>query len=178
MELIIAMTYGRALFDAAKDLDKIDEIKEEIDQIDKILKHQPQFMELLCTPAIPAVKKKGIIRNVFEGRVCYEVLSFMYILVDKSRFYHYHWIVKEYLRLMDEYRGEAYGKVYSAAPLSAEQIEKLEDEAGKLLHEKVKLKNKVDQSLLGGVKIMVDGKIIDATLRAKLEDLRRKLKTL
>ena len=36
MELIIAMTYGRALFDAAKDLDKIDEIKEEIDQIDKI----------------------------------------------------------------------------------------------------------------------------------------------
>ena len=79
---------------------------------------------------------------------------------------------------MDEYRGEAYGKVYSAAPLSAEQIEKLEDEAGKLLHEKVKLKNKVDQSLLGGVKIMVDGKIIDATLRAKLEDLRRKLKTL
>lgn len=145
MELIIAMTYGRALFDAAKDLDKIDEIKEEIDQIDKILKHQPQFMELLCTPAIPAVKKKGIIRNVFEGRVCDEVLSFMYILVDKSRFYHYHWIVKEYLRLMDEYRGEAYGKVYSAAPLSAEQIEKLEDEAGKLLHEKVKLKNKVDR---------------------------------
>ena len=178
MELIIAMTYGKALFDAAKELDMIDEIKEEIDTIDHILKQEPQFSELLCTPAVPAVKKKTMIREVFEGRISRQTLSFLYILVDKGRFFHYHRIVKEYLRLMDEYRGEAYGKVYSAVPLSAEQIAKLEAETGKLLHEKIRLKNKVDQSLLGGVKIMVDGKIIDATLRAKLEDLRYKLKTL
>ena len=127
MELIIAMTYGRALFDAAKDLDKIDEIKRKSIRSIRFSNTSPSLWNFSALPAIPAVKKKGIIRNVFEGRVCDEVLSFMYILVDKSRFYHYHWIVKEYLRLMDEYRGEAYrGRVYSAAPLSAEQIEKLE----------------------------------------------------
>lgn len=178
MELIIAMTYGKALFDAARELDKIDEIKEEIDQIDHILKHEKEFVELLCTPAIPAVKKKSMIRDVFAGRVCGEVLSFLYILIDKGRMYHYHRIVKEYLRLMDEYRGEAYGKIYSAVPLSSEQIERFEGEAGRLLREKVKLRNKVDQSLLGGVKLMVDGKVIDASLRARLDDLRHKLKTL
>ncbi len=178
MELMIAMTYGKALFDAAVELDKIDEIKEEIDQIDIILKKEEDYVSLLCNPAIPVVKKKTMIRNVFQGRVSEEVLSFLYILIDKDRMLHYHRIVREYLKLMDEYRGEAYGKIYSAVPLSQAQIEKFEMEAGNLLKEKVKLKNKIDKSLLGGVKLLVDGKLIDASLRASLNDLEYKLKKL
>ncbi|WP_419024748.1 ATP synthase F1 subunit delta [Emergencia sp.] len=178
MELIIAMTYGKALFDAAVELDKIDEIKEEIDQIDGILKKEEDYVSLLCNPAIPVVKKKAMIRNVFKGRVSEEVLSFLYILIDKDRMFHYHRIVKEYLKLMDEYRGEAYGKIYSTVPLSQEQLEKFETEAGKLLREKVKLRNKIDKSLLGGVKLLIDGKLIDASLRASLDDLDYKLKKL
>lgn len=178
MELMIAMTYGKALFDAAVELNKIDEIKEEIDQIDIILKHEQDFVSLLCNPAIPVKKKKGMIRNVFEGRVCEEVLSFLYILIDKDRMFHYHRIVKEYLRLMDEHLGEAYGKIYSAVPLTEKQIARFELETGKLLKEKVKLKNKIDKSLLGGVKIMVDGKLIDASLRSRLKVLERKVKML
>lgn len=178
MELIIAMTYGKALFDAAVELDKIDEIKEEIDQIDGILKKEKDYVSLLCNPAIPVVKKKAMIRNVFKGRVSEEVLSFLYILIDKDRMFHYHRIVKEYLKLMDEYRGEAYGKIYSTVPLSQEQLEKFETEAGKLLREKVKLRNKIDKSLLGGVKLLIDGKLIDASLRASLNDLDYKLKKL
>ena len=97
MELMIAMTYGRALFDAAVELDKIDEIKEEIDQIDGILKKEQDYVSLLCNPSIPVIKKKAMIRNVFKGRVSKEVLSFLYILIDKDRMFHYHRIVKEYL---------------------------------------------------------------------------------
>lgn len=178
MELIVAMTYGRALFDAAVELDKIDEIKEEIDQIDQILKKEQEFVGLLCNPAIPVIRKKGMIQNVFEGRVCTEVLSFLYILVDKGRMFHYHRIVKEYLRLMDEYRGQAYGKIYSVVPLSEAQIAQFEHETEKLLQEKIKLRNKIDRDLLGGVKIMVDGKLIDASLRAELKALEHKLKTI
>lgn len=178
MELIVAMTYGKALFDAAVELDKIDEIKEEIDQIDGILKKEQDYVSLLCNPAIPVIKKKAMIRNVFKGRVCDQVLSLLYILIDKDRMFHYHRIVKEYLRLMDEYRGEAYGKIYSAVPLSQEQVEKFELEAGKLLKEKVKLRNKIDKNLLGGVKLLVDGKLTDASLRASLKDLDYKLKKL
>ena len=85
---------------------------------------------MLCNPAIPVIKKKAMIRNVFKGRVSKEVLSFLYILIDKDRMFHYHRIVKEYLKLMDEYRGEAYGKIYSAVPLSPEQLVKFEAEAG------------------------------------------------
>ena len=176
MELMIAMIYGKALFDAAVELDKIDKIREEIDTIDMILKREPDFITLLCSPAIPVAKKKNMIRSVFEGRVCREVLSFLFILVDKGRMIHYHRIVRDYLKRMDAYRGQAYGKIYSARPLTEAQLTKFEEEAGALLREKVQLKNKVDPDLLGGVKIMVGGKLIDASLRTQLNALEDKVK--
>ena len=79
---------------------------------------------------------------------------------------------------MDTYREQAYGKIYSARPLSEAQLTKFEEETGALLREKVQLKNKVDPSLLGGVKIMVDGKLIDASLRSQLKALEDKMKKL
>lgn len=178
MELMTAMVYGKALFDAAVELDKIDEIREEIDTIDIILKREPEFVSLLCSPAIPAAKKKNMLRSVFEGKVCQEVLSFLFILIGKGRMTHYHRIVRDYLKRMDTYREQAYGKIYSARPLSEAQLTKFEEETGALLREKVQLKNKVDPSLLGGVKIMVDGKLIDASLRSQLKALEDKMKKL
>lgn len=175
MELIVAMTYGRAIFDAARELDKIDEIREEIEAIDGILKKEPDYVSLLSNPAIPLAEKKAMVRNVFEGRISQEVLSFLYILVDKDRMNHYHRIVKEYLKLMDKYRGQAYGKIYSAVPLTEEQVAEFEEQTGKLLREKIQLKNKVDKNLLGGVKILIDGKMIDASLRSGLNGLRQNL---
>ena len=178
MELVIAMTYGKALFDAATELDKIEEIKEEITQIDEILKKEQEYAGLLSNPAIPVARKKSMVRNVFEGRISEEVLSFLYILIDRYRMFHYHKIVKEYLKLYDQYKGEAFGKIYSAVPLSKQQLDKFEEEAAKLLRQKVILVNKIDPDILGGVKLMVGGKLIDATLRTSLADLNDKLKKL
>lgn len=175
MELVVAMTYGQALFDAARELDKLKVIEDEITQIDQILKDEPYYMELLQSPAIPLSGKKQMIRNVFEGRVQQEVLSLLYILVDRSRVNYYHYIVKEYLRLYDAERGDAYGKVYSTVALNEEQMEKIAQEAGKLLKKKILLKNEIDSSLIGGIKVAVDGKIIDASFSSQLKDLRGKV---
>lgn len=178
MELIVAMTYGQALFDAAKELDRIDEIREELDALDAIFKKEPDYPELLANPAVPLAEKKAMVRRVFEGRLSEEVLSFLYILLDKNRIVHFHRIVKSYLKLMDQYQGRAYGKIYSAVPLTEEQIAEFERQAEKLLRSKVELKNKVDESLLGGVKLLVDGKLIDASLRAGLSELRHNVQKL
>ena len=59
----------------------------------------------------------------------------------------------------------------SATPLSEERIVKFEEETTRLISEKVKLENEVDPYLIGGVKIMVNGKLIDASLRSRLKDL-------
>ena len=175
MELVVAMTYGKALFDAAKELDKLKVIEDEITQIDQILKEEAFYVSLLQNPAVPLAKKKQMIRNVFEGRVQKEVLSLLYILVDRSRMNYYHYIVKEYLRLYDAERGDAYGKVYSAVPLTEEQMRKIALETGSLLKKKILLKNEIDPSLIGGIKVAVDGKLIDTSFSSQLKNLRDRI---
>lgn len=175
MELAVAMVYGQALFDAASDLDKVNEIKDEITAIDQILKSQPRYAEIMENPALPAAMKKGLIREAFEGKVTDQVLWFLFILIDRRRFGFYHSIVKHYLKLMDEKNRMGYGKIYSAVPLTGEQIARFEEETGKLMDEKIQLKNKIDKSLIGGVKIKVDGKLIDASISGRLNHLKDKL---
>ena len=75
MELEIAMTYAQALFGAAKDLDKIDEFKDEITNIDDIFKNERDFFDLMTNPALPTGKKKIILGSVFEGRVSTEIMT-------------------------------------------------------------------------------------------------------
>lgn len=175
MELVVAMTYGQALFDVAKEVDKLAIIEGEITQIDQILKKEDAFISLLQNPAVPLAKKKQMIRNVFEGKVQQEVLSLLYILVDRGRMSYYHYIVKEYLHLYDAERGDAYGKVYSAVALTPEEIERIARETGKLLKKKILLKNVIDPSLIGGIKVAVDGKLIDASFSSQLKQLQSRI---
>lgn len=175
MELIVAMVYGRALFDAAVELDKIEEIRDEITALDEIFKSQPHYTEIMENPALPVGVKKGLIRDAFEGKVMEQVLSFLFILVDKRRFAHFHGIVKQYLKLLDKRNHMGYGKILSAVPLTDEQIARFEEETGKLMGEKIMLKNRIDPSLIGGVKIKVDGKLIDASVSGRLKHMKEKL---
>lgn len=177
MELIVAMIYGRALFDAANELDMIDQIREEIIEVDKVFEREIDFVMLLNNPAMPHSRKKNMLRNVFEGRICEQVLSLLLILVDKDRLPYYHNIIKEYKKLVYEHRGQGKGTVYSVTPLSSEQLLKFEKETSELLREKIHLKNKIDSTLIGGVKILVEGKIIDASLKGRLESLHKKIKS-
>lgn len=175
MELVVAMTYGSALFEAAKELDKLKVIEDEVTEIDQILKNEERFVALLQNPAVSHEKKKQMLRNVFEGKVQQEILSLLYILVDRGRMSYFHYIVKEYLRLYDAERGDAYGKVHSAVMLTEEQIEKIALETGILLKKKILLKNEIDPSLIGGIKVAVDGKLIDASFSSQLKNLRNKV---
>lgn len=176
MELAVAMVYGKALFDAALELDKVSEIKEEIKQINEIFKAEDDFYMLLTNPSISVLNKKDIIKNVFEGRVMTEVLSFMYILADKGRVIHFDKIVKEFEKLESEQSGVTDGIAYSATPLTKDQLKKLEQETGKLLNKNITLTNAIDKTLIGGVKIMAEGKLIDASIRSRLNRLSSQIK--
>jgi len=176
MELEVAMVYGNALYGAAKDTNQVDEIRDEIVQLDEIFGNETQFYELLTNPAVSNVTKKSMIDKVFKGKLSTEVLSFMYILVDKGRFFHFHKIVREYCKMLNDERSIGVGVVYSAVPLNKQQVDKFAVETGKLLKKTVNLKNEVDPSLIGGVKIFVEGKLIDASLKSRLEKLAEQIK--
>lgn len=176
-ELTVAMTYGNALFAAAQDVGKIDEIKEEIEAVMEIFHREKDYFQLLNSPAVSTRNKKDLIKSVFEGKVCQEMLSFIYILIDKDRLLQFDRIVRVYNQEVNRAEGFGSGEIHSAVPLTEEQINKFEEQAGRVLKEKVKLVNKIDSDLIGGVKVLVDGKVMDASIKGRLNTLTHKIKS-
>ncbi|HKM28275.1 MAG TPA: ATP synthase F1 subunit delta [Anaerovoracaceae bacterium] len=175
-ELTVAMTYGNALFMAAQEVGKIDEIKEEIEAVNEVFQEEEDYFKLLNSPAVSTRNKKELVRSIFEGKVCQEVISFIYILIDKDRLLQFERIVRMYKQEANRAEGFGSGEIYSAVPLTDRQISKFEEQAGKVLNEKVKLVNKIDPGLIGGVKVLVDGKVMDASIKGRLNTLTHQIK--
>lgn len=170
-ELTIGMTYGNALFQAACDVNKKDLILEEAQQVAGILEQESDLCAFIDTPVVSIGEKKDVIKSIFEGRISEELLNFLYVMIDKGRTKHFARAIKVYKELFNEEEGYSYGKIFSVKPLNTDRLEKFEAETGKLLQQNVKLENEIDAKLIGGIKILINGKVIDASLRKRLEDL-------
>jgi ATP synthase F1 delta subunit len=103
------------------------------------------------------------------------LLNFIYILIDKHRIGQIRSIAKAFNRLADEREGVVKGDIYSVVELSEEQLARFEEETGKLLNKRVKLRNERDTSLIGGVRLYIDGKLIDASVRGRLNNLKERM---
>lgn len=175
-ELTVEITYGKALFEAAKELNKVDTILDELKEISEIFQRDPDFNEFFNTPVISGPEKKQVVEQVFGGHISLETLNFLMILIDKRRMGSFHRIVKAYQKLINQEHGISLGTVYSVEPLTDIQISSFEEKTAKLLKKNVKLVNKTDAFLLGGIKIFIEGKVIDASVRKQLQDLEGRIK--
>ena len=170
-ELTVDLTYGTALVEAARERGKEKQILDEAQAVAQLIDDEPDLHQFINYPGVSADEKKEVLKNIFEGRICEELLNFLYILVDKRRTMNFGRIVKVYKSLIEKEEGVSYGTVYSVVRLSDERLAELEEQTSKLLQMKVKLTNELDPRLLAGFKILVEGKIIDASYRKKFDEL-------
>ena len=170
-ELNVDIIYGHALYLAATELNKVHPILKEGKELLEVLDKEQDFSAFINTPVIPANEKKEVIKRVFENRLSPEMINFLFVLVDKGRTRNLCGIIKAYDKEMNDKDGFAKGKVFSVVPLKEDQLLSLEKETGKLLSRNVKLTNVLDEKLIGGIKILIEGKIIDASIRSRLESL-------
>lgn len=175
-DTIAAAVYGEALFEAACVRGKQKEILEEVNCIAQLIDTSPELQEFLRSPVVPAEEKKQFIKSSLHGVFSEEMIHFLFVLIDKERIWHISRIARCYKTLYERQRGESTGKIFSAVPLSAAQIESSEASVSALLRKKVRLKNCIDPSLIGGVVIQVDGKCIDRSLKGELKQLKDELK--
>jgi ATP synthase F1 delta subunit len=173
--LTVSAVYGLGLYEAARDLDKVSDLRAQLSDVACIFKQQPEFFKLLTVPTLDASDRRALADKAFSGKIDEHLLNFLYVLIDKRRIGQFDGIRKQFEKLCDQRDGVSRGKVVSAVPLTKEQISEIEDQAGKLFRKKVSLKNETDASLIGGVKLYLDGKLIDASIKTRLKELREYL---
>lgn len=174
-ELTVDKTYAKGLFLAAREMSKTDEIMQEAKELVALFNREKLFFDYLSSPTVSGDEKKQTVRNVFEGRISQEMVNFLLVLIDKGRVRHFQRIVKQYELLLNESLGFSRGVIYSAVPLSEAQLASFEEKIGQLIDKKVKLDNRIDKNLIGGVRIFIEGKLIDASVKKWLSDLKENL---
>lgn len=178
MAELVARRYSQALFEVGKEENKLDEYLEEIKLIGDVCSEYKDFFELLKTPKISISEKKDVFEETFEGKISKEVSNFLKIILDKRRINNIFEITKEYEKLVDKHNGVVKADAYTTTPLEEETLKLLEENLSKTTDKKVKLTNKIDETLIGGVKIILGDKVIDGTLKKKLTNIESSLKKL
>jgi len=175
-KLTVDITYGQALFDAAKDRGKPREIGDEYKKVSEVFAKNPQLKKLFSVPSVTIPDKKAVALKVFGGHISEELLNFIFILIEKRRIGSWEGIGREYERFLLDEEGLAKGVLYSVLPIEGDRLKAIEDKTAVTLGKRVQLKNHIDKTLIGGIKIYAGGKLIDASIKSRLENMKQRIK--
>ena len=127
-------------------------------------------------PAIPFAPKRRIVEELGGRLSLVEItVNFILVLLENGRIGEYDEYVEAYTQVMDLRAGIVRGVVTSARGLDAEVRNRLEEVLSEISRARVRLAYEEDESLIGGLKIKVGSVIYDGSIRAQLEEVRRRI---
>ena len=175
--MAIALKYAKGLFTAAKELGKMKEFGKELNQIKDLLISMPEVLSALQNPIYPPDLKMEIIEEILKVvKIDPEIERFFKLLVERRRIQYIREIVAMYQELLDEELNIARGEVITVYPLSEEERKELEEVLKNYLKKEVILESKVDEGIIGGIKIRIGDLIFDGTLKTQLGKMKEIIK--
>ena len=167
--------YGRALFLITEEDGTSDKVISDVRIAEQILRDNPEYVRLLNSPAVAKEERVGLVGTAF-GRLDENLLNLIKILTERRSVQLFGKMAEEYYRLYDESRGIVRVEAITALPLTAAQADAITKKLSSSLNKTVVLKNTIDQSTLGGVKLRYGGVQLDGTVKTRLDKFEEALK--
>lgn len=185
MKTKVAKIYARALFDAAREADALDVIRDELDAVVQIGSDSKELKKFLDLPQVPAGTKKKVIDQIFDQfaqsltadqrKHVGLVQNFVKLLIDKGRQGLLPQIFGEFNKLVDDYKGILETDVTTAIPLDSDLEDALKKKLEKLTNRKITLRKRVDPEILGGVVLRIRDMQIDGSVANGMRQLKETL---
>ncbi len=175
MAQLISVRYATALFELALEKDCIDKYSDEIKLMREAVTQDGEIMKILDHPQISSDEKLKILTSALEGKVSADIMGLINIVFRKNREKELADILDRYLDMAEKHKGIVYASVESAVPLKAAAVEDIKSKLSNKLNKQVIVETKVVPELIGGIRISVEGHVIDSTIKTKLSDLKGKL---
>jgi F-type H+-transporting ATPase subunit delta len=168
----IAQVYARSLFEVAREQGKLDELREQLGQLADALNDHRELAMFFFSPYFSTNEKQQALTRLLDGAAP-ELVNFLELLIEKHRMPVIYRIRLEFERLWDEENKTLPVEITSAIALDEQTTASLGRTIGERTGRKVTLAARVDPDILGGVIIRVGNSILDASIRNRLEQLRR-----
>lgn len=171
----VAKRYAKALFSLAQDENILDTISLDLDQMTELGEQNDAFSALLANPLINEKDKLSALLEIFSGKVEPTTLSFLKLLADKKRIAFLPAISQEFKEMKLAHANQVQGELISAVALTPDQVSAIKMRIEGITGKVVLLAEKLDQALLGGFIVKVEGLVLDNSIRYQLSKLREKL---
>lgn len=169
-----ARRYAEAAFQVALETDQLDRWRDELELATELV-GRPEVAPIVDNPAIPTEQRLGLVAELLGSRVQPVVVRLVSLVVERGRMHVLPQMSEEYRRLLNAHRGIAMATVTSAAPLSADETAAVRARVEAMAGATVELRSAVNPDLLGGLTIQVRDRLLDASVRGRLERLRDQL---
>jgi F-type H+-transporting ATPase subunit delta len=173
----VAGRYATALFDLARDAKAVDKIAGELESIGRMIEDSADFRRLVLSPAFTASQQTRAIEAILDkAKIGGTTSNFVKVVARNRRLFALPEMARAFLALVAHHKGEISASITSAHELTAAQRKSLATVLKSSLGKDVKLTTKVDPGLLGGLVVRVGSRMIDTSLRTKLDSLRLAMK--
>ena len=177
MAKLIESSYGDALFELALEQNELDSVAEQVDVLAQSFAENPELLKLLTHPKISKEEKISVIENIFKGRFSDDIVGFLVVITEKDRGAEIENILRYFQAKVREYKKIGVARVLSATELTKEQKKRVEK---KLLqqtsYESFEVDYSVDASLIGGMVIRIGDRVVDSSIRTKLDTMAKNLR--
>ena len=174
MLVSVATKYARVLADLASELQHEDQVRRALVAFGRLLRTHEELRETLVNPAIPFSAKRKIVEKLAE-KIPLEriVVNFVLVLLENARIHQFDQMAEAYQMVLDERRGILRGDVFSGMELEEEVKRCLERTASSLTGKEVRLNYRLDDSLIGGIKMKIGSTVFDGSIRTQLDAIHR-----
>jgi F-type H+-transporting ATPase subunit delta len=166
--------YANALFEAAKEQGKLDVVRQEVGEFAQAVEQVPELRALLETPEIDTNERVGALRSIL-GEADEVVRNFLLLVAEKGRTHELPAIVREFEALVARDEGILDVELTTAVELSDDDARQILERIESVSDRKLRATRKVDPNLIGGFVLEAGSHRVDASVRARLNLLRRQL---
>jgi F-type H+-transporting ATPase subunit delta len=170
----IARIYAQSLFEVARERDKLDAIHEQVGQIADTIAENRDLQVFLFSPYFTSAEKRDGIARAVSGAEP-ELMNFLELLAEKHRMPVIFRIRDRLDELWAKEKGQLEVRLTSAVELDPEIVKRVRSEIERQTGQTIELSSDVDEGIIGGLVLRVGNMVLDASLRSKLERLRKEV---
>lgn len=165
--------YALALYNIGEQKNSIEEYLTDISAILDILNTNTNLQEVVKQPQFSTTQKVEFFTKIFKGKVNYDVLSFILLLLEKKRIVNLQGILSSMKEIQLERNNAQVAKVKTVIPLNDEERDILKKKLSAKYMKNIILEEEIDKKIIGGVFVRVGDDVIDDTLRYRLAEMKK-----
>ena len=168
--------YARALYEVGKDSSELEKIEVDVKKFQSLLTDNSEIKNIIENPT-HTIEIQNKVLNILSEKLDFtkNLKNFFLLLIKKRRMFFVKKITDTFLKLCSKNRGEIKASLISSKELSSKELENISTELSSSMGSTVKFDYKIDQSLIGGLKLQLGSFMIDTSIKNKLKKYEQRM---